>query len=134
MLTKPNLQQYNSTFNMEEVDKEIQDLVKKLNQIDGISTTESCFGHGVAPVRVWLYLDINRIQPILFYFFNNGFYLFRFILETADVRLHQQGVLYCRLESKHIGIEAENRDIPALIQRIDKHIEDYKNFLKTGIY
>jgi hypothetical protein len=41
-------------FKEEPLDKEIENLVYLINQVDGVETTDSCFGHHKMPCRIWV--------------------------------------------------------------------------------
>ena len=41
-------------INYSEIDVEVRELCKALNQIHGINTVESCFGHGEDNIYIWL--------------------------------------------------------------------------------
>ena len=47
----------------DELDKEIVPLVRLLNSISGIETTESCCGHDKSPCRVWC--KVASIEALL---------------------------------------------------------------------
>jgi len=52
----------------EMVDEEIVELVKQINRFEGIHTIESCFGHGLYPIRIFLYPDSIEYLPIFLYY------------------------------------------------------------------
>lgn len=41
-------------FKEEPLDKEIENLVYLINQVDGVETTDSCFGHHKMPCQIWV--------------------------------------------------------------------------------
>lgn len=44
-----------------DIDYEIRDLCRYINNVDGIETTESCCGHGKTPCQIWLKADNSEI-------------------------------------------------------------------------
>ena len=54
----------------EPLDKEIENLVYLINQIDGIETIDSCFGHHEMPCRIWLRIkDVDTANSFVRRFF-----------------------------------------------------------------
>lgn len=50
------------------VDKECMALCAALNQLDGITTVESCCGHGSKPYRIWFFAEeVNSLLPVLYW-------------------------------------------------------------------
>jgi len=55
-----------------EIDWEVRELCRAINAIDGIETTESCYGHGERPCNIWLEVDsISAFNRFLYYCFNH---------------------------------------------------------------
>ena len=59
-------------FKEEPLDPEIKKLVYLINQVDGVETTESCFGHHKMPCHIWLRIKnvdtANKFIRRFFYF------------------------------------------------------------------
>lgn len=54
----------------EPIDIEIKKLVYLINQVDGVETIESCFGHYEMPCRIWLRIkDIDTANKFIRRFF-----------------------------------------------------------------
>lgn len=54
----------------EPLDREIKKLVYLINQVDGVETIESCFGHHEMPCRIWLRIkDIDTANKFIRRFF-----------------------------------------------------------------
>lgn len=50
------------------MDPEVVELVEAMNLLPGITTTESCCGHGEHPFRIWFTLaDLQALPPLLYY-------------------------------------------------------------------
>ena len=45
----------------DDIDYEIRDLCRYINNVDGIETTESCCGHSKAPCQIWFKADNTEI-------------------------------------------------------------------------
>ena len=55
-----------------DIDEEIVELCKALNDIDGIKTVESCCGHGKDKCFIWFIADdINILNRLCFHCFNH---------------------------------------------------------------
>ena len=53
IITDENIKKLEILDNLEEpLDYEISELVKLINCVDGIRTTNSCFGHNKSPIRI----------------------------------------------------------------------------------
>lgn len=53
------------------IDVEIRGLVREMNRIKGMTTTESCFGHHEEPCRIWFSCDtMAHMTNFLFYYFD----------------------------------------------------------------
>lgn len=56
----------------EDIDYEIRDLCRYINNVEGIETKESCCGHGKTPCQIWL--KANKIEDITHFIYH---YLYR---------------------------------------------------------
>lgn len=52
------------------IDKEVIELCDAMNRFKGVTTFESCCGHGDYPFRVWFVVDSLESLPPLLYFFD----------------------------------------------------------------
>lgn len=51
-----------------DIDPEVRALCIAMNKIPGITTTDSCCGHGHQPLRVWFFPDTEKAMlPLLYY-------------------------------------------------------------------
>lgn len=73
-------------INYEEIDAEIRELVKVLNDIDGFETNCSCCGHGKNPCMIWLKIDSIEALNKFCVEVLNPFYGWHFIIENNIVR------------------------------------------------
>lgn len=102
-----------------QIDVEIRNLVCLLNKVEGITTIESCYGHGVQPCRIWF--KCNRIEDLHKFMFNclNAFTKWRVLIDNADVSRNID-FIYC-LES-----DASDRQLVDLIVRnLETSIKTY---------
>ena len=54
----------------EPLDREIEELVYLINQVDGVETFESCFGHHKMPCQIWLRIkDVDTANKFIRRFF-----------------------------------------------------------------
>jgi hypothetical protein len=55
-----------------DIDFEIRDLCKAINEIDGIETLSSCCGHGIKPCAIRFQIeDISVLNRLLYFCFNH---------------------------------------------------------------
>ena len=92
------------------VDKECVDLCMALNYLPGISTIESCCGHGERPYHIWFTTKYLRSLPRLLYWFARchcGFYGWKIIVRTdcamSPVTFMIEGPTGAYEESYHIA-------------------------------
>lgn len=106
-------------FEMSPLDYEIKDLVYLINQIDGVETVESCFGHHEVPCRIWLRIkDIeiaNKFMKQYFYFDS----CWRLVLTFDETNDYKDELLFA-LESKY-------QDFPTVDLMVDNLIYRFKD-------
>lgn len=69
----------------DDIDIEIQTLCRYINEIEGVETEESCFGHNEKPCRIWLKAENTEVlNQFLFNFFDCD-PLWHIELDTGDV-------------------------------------------------
>ena len=57
-------------FKEQPIDREIAKLVHLINQVDGVETTDSCFGHHRAPCQIWVRIkDVDTVNKFIRRFF-----------------------------------------------------------------
>ena len=57
-------------FKEQPIDREIDKLVYLINQVDGVETTESCFGHHETPCQIWIRIkDVDTANKFIRRFF-----------------------------------------------------------------
>lgn len=70
-----------------DLDYEIQDLIKCINKVPGIETVESCFGHQKAPCQIWCKAQsigsVNRFKYD--YFYCDDLWEFKIILSDVQI-------------------------------------------------
>ena len=72
---------------LKDVDFEIQELVGLINQVDGIETTNSCFGHNEEPIQIYCRAkDISYLNKFICKFFY-GNSLISFKIFVTDVTI-----------------------------------------------
>ncbi|MDD5517889.1 MAG: hypothetical protein PHV98_00875 [Candidatus Omnitrophica bacterium] len=57
-------------MDMNEYDKEVVELCKAMNLLPGITTIESCCGHGKRPYHIWFTAEGLLHLPRLIYYFD----------------------------------------------------------------
>jgi hypothetical protein len=67
-----------------EIDYGILGLVRYMNEIDGIETTESCCGHGEAPCRIWFRADNTECLTRFWYKYFYGNPNWNIVLDMDD--------------------------------------------------
>jgi len=109
------------------MDKEVVELCRALNSIDGVSTTESCCGHGEATFRVWFEVkDIKTLNLIMWagchrwWDWYDGWDI---LVDCADP-YRDSDLIGLLLVSHNIGTEAYEK-ADNLARGIDKFITEY---------
>lgn len=72
----------------EDIDYELVELIKCINEIDGIETTECCCGHGTMPCQIWLKAD--RTEDITHFSYNYLYCnpLWRIVINLTDNEIY----------------------------------------------
>ena len=72
---------------LKDVDYEIAELVDLINQVDGIETVESCFGHNEEPIQIYCVArDIATLNKFIYEFFYRND-LISFKIYVTDVTI-----------------------------------------------
>lgn len=73
----------------DDIDYELRNLIKLMNNIDGIETVECCCGHGEAPCYIWFKADsiedVTRFQYKYLY----GSRLWRISIDMTDIDIDE---------------------------------------------
>lgn len=71
-----------------DIDYELVELIKCINEIDGIETTECCCGHGTMPCQIWLKAD--RTEDITHFSYNYLYCnpLWRIVINLTDNEIY----------------------------------------------
>lgn len=95
-------------INYEEIDQEIRDLVRELNNITGIETTCSCCGHGKEPCKIWLKIDCIATLNEFCVEILNPFYGWHFIIENNISRKQPYiSACLCSANSSYLAVTDE---------------------------
>ena len=73
----------------DDIDYELRDLIKLINNIDGLETVECCCGHGLEPCQIWFVAD--SIEDVT-HFIRNYIYcspLWRIVIDITDVDIDE---------------------------------------------
>jgi len=72
---------------LKEVDYEIVELVDLINQVDGIETTNSCFGHNEAPLQIYcIAKDIATLNKFIYrFFYRNDLISFKILISDITI-------------------------------------------------
>lgn len=71
----------------EDIDTELVELIKCINEVDGIETTECCCGHGMRPCQIWFKAD--SIEDVT-HFIHNYLYCdpsWRIVISLTDTEI-----------------------------------------------
>lgn len=96
-------------INYNEIDEDIRELVRAMNNIEGIQTTSSCSGHGVSPCVIHFKCsNIHYLHSLLFNHFNTvkTWYI---QVDNADVNVKWDSIPLA-LCSRH-PVNKENIDL-----------------------
>lgn len=87
MFTGRTLDDLGIDWEQNDLDYEIQDLIKCINKVPGIETIESCFGHYKTPCQVWCKAQsieaVNRLKYD--YFYRDDLWEFKIILSDVQI-------------------------------------------------
>ena len=103
-----------------DVDPELLKLLQALNSLPGIRTSNSCCGHGKAPMRVWLRADGPRSLLPIGWALDKRYQRRAFTCTVDITDMPADSVLFL-LESKEIG--------PPAYLEAEKLAADFEEFL-----
>lgn len=106
----------------DEIDKEIVELCRALNSIDGIETIESCCGHGKEKCQIYFTINnINLLNRLCFHCFNHEDF-WEICVDTGDPN-RRSNKLHFVLTSRRI---CKQKDFDELTDRINERKDDIK--------
>ena len=106
----------------DDIDFEIRDLVRYINQIDGIETESSCCGHNEKPCMIWFKVEtISDLTNLLFNLFD-GDCLWKLEFDVMDVH-KDWGDIHILLTSGNI------KDYPTVNLMIDNLTYRFREYL-----
>lgn len=106
----------------EPLDKEIKELVYLINQVNGVETIESCFGHNKIPCRIWLRIkDVETANKFIrkFFYFDP---LWNLILKFSEGDYYNE--LLFVLESRYEDYPAVDLMVENLTNRFKERLKD----------
>lgn len=73
----------------DDIDYELKNLIKLINNVEGIETVECCCGHGKAPCQIWFEADSveDVTQFIHKYLYRNN--LWRITIDITDIDIDE---------------------------------------------
>lgn len=112
----------NTIIPYDDMDKEIVNLCKALNSIDGIETVESCCGHGKEKCRIWFIVnDIKTLNRLCFHCFNHeGFWEIQ--VDLGDPNRNWNDLHFCLVSTQICN----QNDLDKLANRIEQRKDDMK--------
>ena len=112
------------------IDREIADLVEYINRVDGIETTDSCFGHNERPCLIWCRAkDIKTLNDFIkrFFYFDQ---LWNLCL-TYSERDYFDEILFI-IESKYTDYPTVNLMVKELTNRFAKILAWKRLYLRRA--
>ena len=79
----------NTIIPYDDIDYELRELIRCINDVDGIETIECCCGHGVRPCQIWFVAD--SIEDVT-HFMHNYLYrspLWRIVVDLSDADIDE---------------------------------------------
>ncbi len=73
-----------------DIDFEIRDLIRYINEVEGIETTESCCGHGESPCCIWFKADNIECLTKFWYKYLYGNPNWRIVLKMTDIDIDNE--------------------------------------------
>ena len=107
-------------FKEEPLDKEIEKLVYLINQVDGVETIDSCFGHHRMPCRIWIRVkDVDTVNKFIRrFFYFDPFWSLK--LTFSEARYFDE--LLFVIESEHKNYPAVDSMVENLTKRFEERI------------
>ena len=70
-----------------DIDNEIKELIDLINNVEGIETVNSCFGHNEGPIVIWGIADnIEALHKFMYnYFYCDGLWHFELVLNDKMI-------------------------------------------------
>lgn len=112
------------------LDNEIKELVYLINQVDGVETEESCFGHYKEPCQIWLRIkDVETANKFIrkFFYFDP---LWNLSLTFSEID-HYNELLFV-LESRYEDYPAVDLMVENLTNRFKERLSRKSEFDNTA--
>lgn len=113
----------NFTAGIKDLDYEIRQLVCLINDVDGVETISSCFGHHENPCRIWLRIkDVPTANKFIrqFFYFDH---LWSLVLTFSELDDYADELIFM-LESKYQDYPAVDLMVETLTRRFEDIIQD----------
>jgi hypothetical protein len=83
------------------LDYEIKDLISLINNVEGIETLESCFGHNEGPIVIWGEADsIEALHKFMYeYFYGDQLWHFELVLSDTMIDAQDWGKVVFLMKS-----------------------------------
>ena len=111
----------------DDIDYEIRELIRCINDVEGIETTESCCGHGEMPCLIWFKADSTEVVTkfIHKYLYYNNLWRIRFNMTDVEIDNGEWNNPTYLLETTfldyyYVGLAIDN--LTYKMKNIDKHI------------
>lgn len=106
---------------IEGLDPEISELVYLLNDIPGVKTVESCWGHGERPCTIWLRIDGTKNLTKFVFNYLNADKSWELVIDNADYNRNEKEIpLLLRTTSNEKEVVLFR--IKDLVQRLKKEV------------
>lgn len=114
-------------INYKDIDYEIRDLIRYMNEFDGIETVESCFGHNEEPCRIWFKAEsIKAIVDFSFRLFDCQD-IWKIEIDTGDINRDWDDLHFLLYSSNYKDFPTVNLMVDNLTYRMKEEIERMKN-------
>jgi len=116
----------NPTLPLSNIDEECRWLVRSMNQVPGIWTTESCCGHGKQPITIWFTVkDALALNPFMWAGCHRwwNWHPWRVMVCDADPN-RDDGRIHLLLESKEMGQPAY-MEAKVMAAGIEKYLAEW---------
>lgn len=112
-------------INIDRIDPEIYDLLTYINRVEGIHTTDSCFGHNEYPCMIWCEADsIATVHKFMRdYFYNDELWTIRFYITDVliDDNDWDKVVFVIQSDARYIDFPSVNLMVNNLTYRFWKY-------------
>ena len=107
------------------IDWQIKTLVDLINKVDGIETTNSCFGHYKRPCSIYCRArNIEVLNKFIYnYFYRNDLWIFRLLLSDITIDNKDWDKIDFVLESRFYDYPTVNLMIENLVYTMKKEMK-----------